>query len=73
MLVVSVSQGRCPPKSVLTSSQGPLLPALTQIDNLNLFVAGGNAIVTLSELEVAAIQSNHTYVKQYRTDCQPWC
>jgi diketogulonate reductase-like aldo/keto reductase len=45
-----------------------------QLENLNLFKGGyGNPIVTLSEIDVAAISSNHTYIKAYHTDCQPWC
>ena len=44
-----------------------------QVDNLNLFGAGGVPVVTLSSNEVAMIQSNHTYGKVYHTDCQPWC
>ena len=43
-----------------------------QLENLNLFGPSG-PVVTLSELEIAAIQSNHTYGKAYHTDCQPWC
>jgi 2,5-diketo-D-gluconate reductase A len=44
-----------------------------QLENLNLFGPGGVPVVTLSEVEIAAIQSNHTYGKAYHTDCQPWC
>lgn len=43
-----------------------------QVDNLNLFVAGGKPIVTLSEVDVAAISSNHTFGKAYHTDCRAW-
>ncbi len=41
-------------------------------ENLALFGPAG-PVVTLSELEIAAIASNHTYGKAYHTDCQPWC
>ena len=34
-----------------------------QVDNLNLFVDGGKPIVTLSEVDVAAIVGNHTLSK----------
>jgi diketogulonate reductase-like aldo/keto reductase len=44
-----------------------------QVDNLNLFVAGGQPVVTIDEVDVAAMASNHTYGKAYHTDCQPWC
>jgi diketogulonate reductase-like aldo/keto reductase len=44
-----------------------------QVDNLNLFGPGGRPVVTISDVDVAAIQSNHTYGKAYHTDCQPWC
>jgi 2,5-diketo-D-gluconate reductase A len=44
-----------------------------QLENLNLFGPGGVPVVTLSEVEIATIQSNHTYSKIYHTDCQPWC
>ena len=40
-----------------------------QVENLNLFGPKG-AVVTLSEVEVAAITSNHTYAKVYHTDCE---
>ena len=44
-----------------------------QVDNLNLFVAGGQPVVTIDEVDVAAMASNHSYGKAYRTDCQDWC
>jgi diketogulonate reductase-like aldo/keto reductase len=45
--------------------------ATHQAENLNLFVAGQQPVVTLSEVDVAAITGNHTLSKAYHTDCQP--
>lgn len=47
--------------------------ATHQVENLGLFVDDGLPVVTLSELDVNAIQGNHTYSKVYATECQPWC
>ena len=44
-----------------------------QVDNLALFGAGGKPVALISEVDIAAMASNHSYAKAYHTDCQPWC
>ena len=46
--------------------------ATHQAENMGLFTAAG-PVITLSDDQVAAIASNHSYSKAYHTDCQPWC
>ena len=36
-----------------------------QAENLGLFVKGGKPVVTISEVDIAAIAGNHTYGKVY--------
>ena len=63
------------PRSANAQHQQENLALFTDDNNKNRngLVAAASMVAQISDLDIEAIQGNHSYKKVYHTECQPWC